>query len=78
MSHMSDLDRIIADLKNRRLDLGLTQREVGIKSGIGQNLICVYERRRTISPSLAKLAAWADALDCDITVTVRPARRDGS
>lgn len=69
---MTDVPELVAALKKRRLDLGLTQREVGVRSGIGQNLICTYERGRTISPTLAKIVAWADALGCDITFAVRP------
>jgi transcriptional regulator with XRE-family HTH domain len=70
---MTDVPELVAALKQRRLDLGLTQREVGDRSGIGQNLICTYERGRTISPTLAKIVAWADVLGCDVAIAARPA-----
>ena len=70
---MTDVLDLVAFLRQRRTDLGLTQREVGERSGIGQNLVCTYERGRTVSPTLSKLIAWADALGCDVEVTVRPA-----
>ena len=69
---MIDVPALVAFLRQRRIDLGLTQREVGKRSGISQNLVCTYERGRTVSPTLSKLIAWADALDCDVTLTVRP------
>lgn len=70
---MIDILTLTAFLRQRRIDLGLTQREVGERSGIGQNLVCTYERNRTVSPTLSKLIAWADALGCDVGLTVRPA-----
>lgn len=61
---------LVAMLAARRTELGLSQRRVGFESGLGTS-ICEYEAGRH-SPTLPHLLSWADALDCDIAVTVRP------
>lgn len=72
---MVDIDLIntadvVAKLKARRVKLGMSQRRVGFNSGLGTS-ICEYEAGNH-APTLPNLLAWADALGCDITVTVRP------
>lgn len=69
---MPDVRALMTQLRQRRLDLGLTQREVGERSGIGQNLVNAYETGHTHSPMLSKVMAIADALGCDLELTVRP------
>lgn len=70
---MADVPALMAQLRQRRLDLGLTQREVGERSGIGQSLVNAYETGRTHSPMLSKVMAIADALGCDLELVPRPA-----
>lgn len=70
---MPDVRTLMAQLRQRRIDLGLTQREVGERSGIGQNLLCAYETGHTRSPMLSKVMAIADVLGCDLKLAVRPA-----
>lgn len=61
-------------LRQRRLDLGLTEYEVAARTGleIGGSLILAYEDGELV-PSLRELIVWADALGCDVEITVRPA-----
>jgi len=61
---------LVAMLAARRTKLGLSQRRVGFASGLGTS-VCEYEAGRH-APTLPNLLAWADALGCDIAVTVRP------
>lgn len=63
---------VVAVLTARRIKLGLSQRRVGFISGLGTS-ICEYEAGRH-APTLPNLIVWADSVDCDVTVTVRPAR----
>lgn len=66
---MADVAEVVAVLTARRIELGLSQRRVGFMSGLGTS-VCEYEAGRH-APTLPKLEAWADALDCDVAVTVR-------
>jgi transcriptional regulator with XRE-family HTH domain len=68
---MADMQALVATLKERRIELGMSQRELGARSGIGKNLVCAYETGRTASPTGLKLLAWADALGCDAVIAVR-------
>jgi hypothetical protein len=61
---------VVGTLTARRIALGLSQRRLGFVSGLGTS-VCEYEAGRH-APTLPKLIAWADAVGCDITVTVRP------
>jgi len=60
---------LVAKLKRRRIKLCLSQRRVGFLSGLGTS-VGEYEAGRH-TPTLTSLVAWANALDCDITVTIR-------
>lgn len=64
-----------AFLRQRRIDMGLSQREVARRSGIPPSLLSDYENGRH-EPTLSKLAAWADALGCDVTITTRPSKEN--
>lgn len=70
---MIDVPALAAFLRQRRLDLGLTQGEVADHApGFSTSLLCGYETGRH-KPSATRLVAWADALGCDVTFTIRPA-----
>lgn len=70
---MTDLADLIAFLRQRRIDLGLTQREVADHAaGFSVSLLCGYETGHH-KPSATKLIAWADALGCDVEIAIRPA-----
>jgi len=70
---MTDVSDLAALLRQRRIDLGLTQREVADHApGISVSLLCNYETGRH-SPSATKLVDWAGALGCDLEFAVRPA-----
>ena len=60
---------VVAVLTARRIELGLSQRRVGFMSGLGTS-VCEYEAGRH-TPTLPNLMAWADAVGCDVAVTVR-------
>lgn len=56
---------ISASIKAKRLECGLTQKELADKVGVDQSMICQIERG-TKSPTLALSVEIADALGCDV------------
>lgn len=54
-----------ANIKDRRLALGMTQKELAEKVNVDQSMICQIERG-TKSPSLPLGKEIADALKCDL------------
>ena len=56
---------ISASIKAKRLECGLTQKELADKVGVDQSMICQIERG-TKSPTLALSVEIAAALDCDV------------
>lgn len=69
---MADVPALVAFLRQRRIGLGLSQREVARHAGFAPSLLSDYENG-VHEPTLSKLIDWADALGCDVTLTVRPA-----
>lgn len=69
---MPDASAPVAFLRQRRIDLGLSQREVARQAKLAPSLVSDYENGRH-EPTLSNLIALADALGCDVTLTVRPA-----
>lgn len=68
---MIDVADLMAQLRQRRKDLGLTQREVVQHApGFTTSLLSGYETGQH-KPSAEKLVAWANALGCDLTLTPR-------
>jgi transcriptional regulator with XRE-family HTH domain len=55
----------------RRVELGLTQQEVADRLGVKQPTVAAFERGG-VSPNLESLRRYADALNCDLEVTMRP------
>lgn len=53
-------------LKNRRLDLGLTQVVVADRAGIGQTTLSAWENGKVRNPSSVELTAVASVLSVDI------------
>ena len=54
-----------AVIKEKRLSLNMTQKELAEKVNVDQSMICQIERG-TKSPSLPLAAEIAQVLDCDI------------
>jgi len=54
-------------LRDRRISLGLTQRELGEAIGCGQSQISEYETG-TVQPTLPLFIVWAYALNFNITL----------
>lgn len=69
---MSDATILTAFLRRRRLDLGLTLRDVGDRCGVPLQSIHVWETQGA-RMRIDRLVIWADALGCDLELTVRPA-----
>lgn len=70
---MIDVADLMAQLRRRRKDLGLTQREVVQHApGFTTSLLSGYETGQH-KPSAEKLVVLANALGCDLTLTPRPA-----
>lgn len=69
---MRDIPAQVASLRQRRLDLGLSQREVARLAGFAPSAVHEYENG-SHEPTLFSLVAWADALGCDVAVTARAA-----
>lgn len=55
-------------LKDRRKELGISQRQMIDKSWLGQSTICELENGK-VSPNLITLQQYADVLGGKITIT---------
>lgn len=64
-------DPLLAELRRRRTELGLTQRDLAERLGIGQRNVSDYERGRS-APTLHTLRRWAEALHCRLDATPGP------
>lgn len=62
-----DHQQIITALWHRRLDLGLSQREVGRRVNKLAITIAGWESGATV-PNAIYLTEWADALGCEVAV----------
>lgn len=62
-------------LKFRRVELGISQRQLAAQSGVPQHLICWAERRR-YQPTDDELDALAQALDVKPGHLLRPVKFD--
>lgn len=65
---------VVAQVVARRVELGLSQRELADLCGTTQSAIARFESA-TRPPKLDTLAGIADALDCTLEVTFRPRTR---
>jgi len=67
---MSKINEKIVALRKRRLELGLTQREVAKEIGIKYQYLGKLEREG-LSVGLDILEKWADALDCELRLLLK-------
>ena len=63
--------RIAEDVAKRRTQLGLSQRQLAERVGTTQSAIARLERGGR-PPRIDTLLRIADALDCDLTVELKP------
>jgi transcriptional regulator with XRE-family HTH domain len=68
---MRDVAAPVADLKQRRLDVGMSQRQVSLRAGLAPSTVSEYESGKH-EPTVTNLCAWAAVLDCDLSITPRP------
>jgi transcriptional regulator with XRE-family HTH domain len=61
-------DKLIGNLKGRREALGWSVKEVGDRTGLGENVIQQWERGGA-SPQLEAVASWASALGLALALT---------
>ena len=69
-----DAVEVARALRDRRIQLGLTQRQVGRMLNVGYTTISDHETGRK-SPLLWTLSRWADALGMQVQVVAAPAGR---
>lgn len=67
-------ENVVAQVIARRVELGLSQRELAELCGTTQSAVARFESARR-PPKLDTLAAVAEALDCTLEVTFRPRTR---
>ena len=68
---MADVDPIVAALRARRLQLGLSQAQVGAcLGGTGRSWICDLEAGRH-TPTLATLRLWCDAVGVELVTLTK-------
>lgn len=67
-------ENIVAQVVARRVELGLSQRELADLCGTTQSAIARFESASR-PPKLDTLASLAEALDCSLEVTFRPRTR---
>ncbi len=69
-------DDIPATMRRIRMELGLTQAQIADRIGITASALTRWERGyNSYGPSIPpidKLQWWANALDCNITITLTP------
>lgn len=68
---MRDVAAPVADLKQRRLDAGMSQRQVSLRAGLAPSAVSEYESGKH-EPTVTNLCSWAAVLDCDLSITPRP------
>lgn len=68
---MTDDERLLARLVSARKDLGLTQRELGERMGIGQPTVSEMEHSAVVS--VATLRRWSKALGLELEIVLREA-----
>lgn len=62
---------IVAELRARRIALGLSQAEVARRAGWKRSQLCDYEKAR-VSPTIDSAGRWARALGLLLTVQPIP------
>lgn len=67
------MNPVVRQLVDRRLALGLSQREVARRAGLAQSIISEGERGNH-TPGLDTLTAWADGLGAEVRLVERPKR----
>lgn len=58
--------RLIAALRSRREELGLSQASLAERLGIEPSALCRLETFKVVNPTIWTLMHWADALDCSL------------
>lgn len=53
-------------IKQKRLDLGLTQKELAVKIGVDQSAVAQWENGKT-APNRGRLMRVAEALGCSVS-----------
>lgn len=72
---MRRIDPFMLQLRNRRMDLGLSQLRLAGLSGVHQSKISGYEVGK-ISPSFNTLRRLMNALECDVELRPKPSEVD--
>lgn len=70
---VSSCNQLYVQLYVRRVQLGLSQREVTARIGMHQSQLSNYETGK-VSPSLPCLVRWATAVDMKLTLITLEAR----
>lgn len=59
------MEAINISIKQKRLELGLTQKELAAKLGVDQSAVAQWEKGKT-GPHRGKLNKIAEVLECDV------------
>jgi transcriptional regulator with XRE-family HTH domain len=70
-THEAAAAAVVDTLRSRRESFGLSQRELGARSGVSAPMICEYEARSVLAPGPPAIMALADALGCDLVLAPR-------
>lgn len=76
VTHSLATGDVATALADRRRALGWSQEEVALRVGVGQAVVCRWERG-VMTPHLASLLAWAHVLGCGVVI-VAPESEGGS
>jgi transcriptional regulator with XRE-family HTH domain len=71
MSFLTLAKTLRNSLRQRRIDLGLSQSDVDAAMGVATGLVAKWEGGFR-SPTGFNLYCWAKALDCDVVLVPRP------
>jgi DNA-binding XRE family transcriptional regulator len=64
--------RLLAALRARREELGITQADLAERLGMDNTALCRLEAFKVINPTSWTLLRWAEALGCSIGLELRP------
>lgn len=68
LDHLVRWEAFRAQMRNRRLVLGLRQQDVADLMGRSQDYVSVLENNETSIPNMITLLTWVDALGGELTV----------
>jgi DNA-binding XRE family transcriptional regulator len=68
------LMQLLAALRTRREELGLSQTQLAERLGIEPSALCRLETFKVVNPTIWTLCQWAEALGCELNLDLQVSR----